>query len=551
MGKRNICNAQSGIAWQIRNNVRRGNYSKVSELTMGVLRRENSDETKHDLLKAIYNDCIFPFVEGTGDLEPVPKQYENMFLEYARYAQGQRDTETALKILESIKESENPKIRKKVKRQINLSHLSQELSKGDGVDADAVEKIAEDIERDKDSWTYAELISSVFGTEFPIEKLELGELEKYISETHREISHTDTTSIKGSSYPEELQVENRMKFLKEELDIRPVIRYCDEGIFSGSILLELEDTDAVLVEKIMNIYANGTYEPNNYGSSTYILPQDKMLDLIKLETRKKVKDQLRDSEDKEIAPYATIQHRKYWKEKIKEAVERMKVMSKVQTNVTYEQVQDEDDETIEPEQTVHQGKFKSKNRIANNTIANREFLQDINTSLDGILTNEMIEQLIKRTVNYSFDSIYNNGLKQKIFESLELLETPEEQMDTEAKKIFLVMQMTREDMSRLTSEEGSKNGISEEELAYLAEQYSCYYNEALVALKTGMAQGLDYKQITNAMKNCVIEKEISTQEIGRATINAPTELKKVVEQVEAHEKTEDNIKEGEGVGDDN
>lgn len=117
-----------------------------------------------------------------------------------------------------------------------------------------------------------ELISSVFGKEFPIEKLNLGELERYISGNRREPSDVDVIPVRGS-YPEELQVENRMKFFKEELDIEPTIRFCDKGIFAGSILLKLKDTDSILVEKIINMYADGTYEPNNYGSSTYILPK--------------------------------------------------------------------------------------------------------------------------------------------------------------------------------------------------------------------------------------------------------------------------------------
>lgn len=105
--------AQPEIMWQIRNNVRRGNFSRVSELIMEVLRREDSDKTKYDLIKTIYRDCIAPWVERTDNDEPIPKQYVNMLLEYARYEQGQGNTERALEVLGSIKESENSKTRKK------------------------------------------------------------------------------------------------------------------------------------------------------------------------------------------------------------------------------------------------------------------------------------------------------------------------------------------------------------------------------------------------------------------------------------------------------
>lgn len=520
MGKRSMRKAQPEIMRQIRNNVRKDNYGRVSELIMEVLRRENSDKTKYDLIKTIYRECIAPWVERTDNDEHIPKQYENMLLEYARYEQGQGNTERALEVLGSIKESENSKTRKKVRRQINLINLSQELSKDDDIDVGVIEKIAEDIEQDVDSRTYMELISSVFGKEFPIERLNLGELEKYISGNRRESSDVDVISVRGS-YPEELQVKNRMEFFKEELDIEPTIRFCGKGIFAGNILLELKDTDSILVEKIINMYADGTYEPNNYGSSTYILPKDKMLDLIKLQTKEKVKAQLKDDEIRGIAP---IQHRENWKKNIKEAIEQMKIASKTQTTATPEQVQVEDVEKIEPTKTVTPRKFKSKTRLEDNIIANREFLQDINTSLDGILTNEMIEQLVKRTSSYSFESIYNNRLKQKIFESLELLDMPAEQMDTEAKKIFLVMKMTREDMSRLKSKEGSKGGISEEDLAFLTEQYSCYYNDALVELRTGMSQGLNYKQITDAMKNCILIQDIGkVNQPEKTSVNVPNE----------------------------
>lgn len=516
MGKKNIRKAQSEIMWQIRNNVRKGNFNRVSELIMEVLKREDSDATKNPLIKTIYKECIAPWVERTDSDEPIPKQYENMLLEYARYEQGQENTKRALEVLKAIKNSENSKTRKKVKRQINLLSLSEEIAKSDNINIDAIEKIAKDIEQDVDSRTYMELISSVFGREFPIEKLNLGELEKYISGNRREPSDTEVTPVKGS-YSEELQVENRMRFFKEELDIEPTIRFCDKGIFAGSILLELKDTDSILVEKIINMYADGSYEPNNYGSSTYILPKDKMLDLIKLQTKEKVKAQLKDDEVKEIAP---IQHRENWKKNIKEAIEQMRAESKTQTTVTPDQEPIEDIETTG--QTTTQSRFTSKTKIKDNSIANREFLQDINTSLDGILTNEMIEQLVKRTSSYSFEGMYNNRLKQKIFDSLELLDMPAEQMDSEAKKIFLVMKMTREDMSKLKNKEGSKGGISKEDLAYLTEQYSCYYDDALDVLRKGIMQGLPYKQIADEMRNCIlIQDNKKTHQPEKTSINVP------------------------------
>ena len=46
-------------------------------------------------------------------------------------------------------------------------------------------------------------------------------------------------------------------------------------------------------------------------------------------------------------------------------------------------------------------------------------------------------------------------------------------------------------------------------------------------------------------------KELTTQQIGKATINVPTTAKVEAEQVENDENTKDNVKEGEEVGDDN
>lgn len=516
MGKNMRKALQPEIMRQIRNNVRKGNFSRVSDLVMSVLKRDDEDKTKHELMKTIYRDAIEPYIVGIKSDAPIPRQYESMLFEYARYEQGQGDLERALEVLNSMKESELPKTRKKVNRQINLINLSQELSKGKDIDIGAIEKIANDIEQDADSRTYIELISSVFGKEFSIDKLSLGELEKYIAGTPKEPSDIVVDPVKRT-YPEELQVENRMKFFKEELDIEPNIRFCDKGIFSGSILLGLKDTDWILVEKVIDMYADGTYEPNNYGSSTYILPRSKMLELIKLQTRERVKEQLKGDEIGGIPP---IQHRADWKKDIKDAIEQIKNVSKVQTTDTDEPEQDEEIEPIDPEQPESPIKFKSKIRHVDNIVSNRDFLQDINASLDGILTSEMIEQLVKRTSSYSFESIYNNRLKKKIFESLELLDVPVEQMDVEAKKIFLVMKMTRDDMSRLKAKEGSKVGISEEDLAYLTEQYSCYYDDTLSVLKKGMKQGLDYKQITDEMKKCILIEET---EKGKQTEKTSTQ----------------------------
>ena len=46
-------------------------------------------------------------------------------------------------------------------------------------------------------------------------------------------------------------------------------------------------------------------------------------------------------------------------------------------------------------------------------------------------------------------------------------------------------------------------------------------------------------------------KQLTTQQIGKATINVPTTAKVEAEQVENDENTKDNVKEGEEVGDDN
>ena len=114
-----------------------------------------------------------------------------------------------------------------------------------------------------------------------------------------------------------------------------------------------------------------------------------------------------------------------------------------------------------------------------------------------------------------------------MFESLELLDVPAEQMDTETKKIFLVMKMTRDDMSKLVRKEGSKGGISEEDLAYLTEQYSCYYDDAISVLKKGMEEGLDYKQITDEMKKCILIQENEKEKQTKKTSTQRTDKKEI------------------------
>ena len=46
-------------------------------------------------------------------------------------------------------------------------------------------------------------------------------------------------------------------------------------------------------------------------------------------------------------------------------------------------------------------------------------------------------------------------------------------------------------------------------------------------------------------------KELTTQQIGKATMNVPTAAKVEVKQVESDEQTKDNVRKGEEVGDDN
>ena len=82
------------------------------------------------------------------------------------------------------------------------------------------------------------------------------------------------------------------------------------------------------------------------------------------------------------------------------------------------------------------------------------------------------------------------------------------------------------------------------------EEIEAYYEDCMRAGSGAQQEGLTEQQIIKEAIEKLSEK-ISVQAIGKATINTPTTAKKKVEQVEQGEKTRDNIKEGEELGNDN
>ena len=228
----------------------------MADIVKNVIYMEDTNPGKQQLMNKIYRDVIEPWVKGINVEKEVPRQYEEMFIDFARALDENTEQEKILDMLKRIENSRNPKIQKKVRRQINLMGLTQELLKEDEIDTDAVEKYTDELEEDTDGSTYTELISKLFGKEFPIEILDIGQLEKTLGGKRRTHENEESTTRETKEYPDELKVDKRLKFLINELNTEPTGRFAETGIFSGSILLDIKDSDVVVVERLFEIYAD-------------------------------------------------------------------------------------------------------------------------------------------------------------------------------------------------------------------------------------------------------------------------------------------------------
>ena len=246
----------SNLIWQIRNNVRKNNFKAVADTVKNVIHMDEENPEKEQLMKKIYIDVIEPWVRGANVEQEVPRQYEEMFIEFARQLDESSEQEKILNMLKRIENSKNSKTQKKIRRQISLMGLTQELLKDGDIDAETVEKYADELEENTDNSTYAELISKLFGKEFPIEILNVEQLEKTLGDEGRKHREGNGTIKELKEYPEEIKVDKRLQFLIGELDVEPTGRFAETGIFSGSILLDIKDSDMVIVERLFEIYAD-------------------------------------------------------------------------------------------------------------------------------------------------------------------------------------------------------------------------------------------------------------------------------------------------------
>jgi|GEM_PF-6000933 hypothetical protein len=319
----------SNLMWQIRNNVRKNNFKAVADTVKNVIYMDEENPEKEQLMKKIYIDVIEPWVRGANIEQEVPRQYEEMFIDFAKKLDESSEQEKILNMLKRIENSKNSKTQKKVRRQISLMGLTQELLKDGDIDAETVEKYADELEKNTDNSTYAELISKLFGKEFPIEILNVEQLEKTLGGEGHKHREENGTIKELKKYPDEIKVDKRLKFLIEELDVEPTGRFAETGIFSGSILLDVKDSDMVIVERLFEIYADGTYDLANQqsgkASSTYILPKDKILKMVEAEAKSKVRKELeKETEDEGLGKWKPIRHTVSWMNRVKDRVDHAK-----------------------------------------------------------------------------------------------------------------------------------------------------------------------------------------------------------------------------------
>lgn len=289
--------------------------------------RDNSIPEKDTLMNKIYDDMIKSYLDKENEPSKKVNEYEGIFINLAKYFDEKNEQEKELELLKRIKDSKNPTIRKRVRRQASLT-LEKELLK-DSANFDIVSQFADILAPEKsendalennsdDRKDIENLLTSLFGKEFEIEQLELGELEKYLSGVKTKTGHGEGKEYK--EYPKDIHVEKRIKFFKEELNIEDTIRYCDEGTFAGSILLNIKDSDMVIVERLFEIYKDSyalANQSSSKSSATYVLPKDKVLDMLKFATKRDVKEQLESNGRKD---WKTIIHNKNWKENVRKAI---------------------------------------------------------------------------------------------------------------------------------------------------------------------------------------------------------------------------------------
>lgn len=315
---------EPGIMRKIRTNVRRNNYRAVAKVVKDIINMDDENPDKSDLMDQVYRDVIEPWVRGENVEQEVPEQYEEMFVKFARQFDKKDDQEKILSMLDRIKDSKSSYIRKKVKRQMDLMELTQELLKDGDIDLDVVEKSTERLEENTEGRDYVDVIHKLFGMEIPIEILNVEQLKSVLGEGGR--SYRGNGPKDEKEYPDEIKVDKRLKFLIEELDVEPKARFAEKGIFSGSILLNIKNSDMVIVERLFEIYEDGTFDlanhPNAKASATYILPENKVLDMINAATRKSVRKELEKETDGEgLGVWKPIAHSIRWKERVKERIE--------------------------------------------------------------------------------------------------------------------------------------------------------------------------------------------------------------------------------------
>ncbi len=315
---------EPGIMRKIRTNVRRNNYRAVAKVVKDIINMDDENPDKSDLMDQVYRDVIEPWVRGENVEQEVPEQYEEMFVKFARQFDKKDDQEKILSMLDRIKDSKSSYIRKKVKRQMDLMELTQELLKDGDIDLDVVEKSTERLEENTEGRDYVDVIHKLFGMEIPIEILNVEQLKSVLGEGGR--SYRGNGPKDEKEYPDEIKVDKRLKFLIEELDVEPKARFAEKGIFSGSILLNIKKSDMVIVERLFEIYEDGTFDlanhPNAKASATYILPENKVLDMINAATRKSVRKELEKETDGEgLGVWKPIAHSIRWKERVKERIE--------------------------------------------------------------------------------------------------------------------------------------------------------------------------------------------------------------------------------------
>lgn len=513
----------------LKNALRRASSEKNSKIKY---RKIGECMTRY--LKSRFSDNAIALAERTvlnkHDDGEIPDGFGNAFLEAARYYTRNGNYDRAEELLNQISNSRNVTICLQARYELDLLKIKRQLEQGK-IDEETIEDIKDVVKDDEEheletskvgEFSDYDFFRSYFGERIPINDLneEIFPAVMKKPTKPRKTSHPDGDPGDPSnySYDEKLSANNRLKFLVENFPIASGSH--GDGKFQGAILFEIEGSDLVIVENFWKKTRTGEIV-EDYGKATYILPKDLSMDLTKLSrgiiNAKKGEDpriktvshgkknyynylieRFNDSQNDELQRIEQknnpLENAETKSRKTAEEIKEVKDTDNHKINEINDVENNEDTivENIEENETTINTK-KKKSIKKDFYVENREFLSEINTNIEEIITPEIMEGLLTRA-RYSFRDLYEGRLKDEIIGRLEILEVPEKNREIEAQKAFLYLRMVK-NISMINS-----RAINGENLDKILDDTTVEYENGFEFFEKHIGDVLTYKDLKKYMK---------------------------------------------------